>query len=147
MVSLINHTGCTAVSNGMDGACGGSPGEPQVAKGEGGAELVRWLEVGGRCILIDCVKQMPLPPLASLASSLACVARWLVDRTDVTLYDLFSPAPCSPLTSQPPSLNADDDLDSVLLPYLTKVWIWDTSAPIAVLCENPPFPFVKAASS
>ena len=60
MVSLINHTGCTAVSNGMDGACGGSPGEPQVAKGEGGAELVRWL-VGGRCILIDCVKQMPLP--------------------------------------------------------------------------------------
>ena len=103
----------TAVSNGIAGRTHGRRTEHVgVLRGNLGSPLKGregqdgWLDGsdGGRCILIDCVKQMPLP-----FASVACVrvwrgavAGWLVDRTDVTLYDLFSPAPCSPLTSQPP---------------------------------------------
>ena len=108
----------TAVSNGIAGRTHGRRTEHVgVLRGNLGSPLKGregqdgWLDGsdGGRCILIDCVKQMPLP-----FASVACVrvwrgavAGWLVDRTDVTLYDLFSPAPRPPssaLSSHPPSL-------------------------------------------
>ena len=90
---------------------------------EGRAQLVGRSSLdGGRCILIDCVKQMPCRSVRVWRD------RGRVDRRQAGLMSLSMICFHLPLAALSLLMTHTRAPGHYVLPYLTKVWIWDTSA-------------------